>query len=385
MKILSVAFNDFSKLYFGVSKKIISECRAFKNLNNETYLIGMEGTNTILINFNDEEKKVVLKKHVQYNIEILKKVFNKINQINDIKKFISNKTFDICYIRYDLSTPKFISLLKKISKHCKKIIIEIPTYPYCEEYKGRLNLLRLKIDKYFAKKLKKYVDLIVSFYNIDNFFGIKCLQVPNGFDFENIKIIDNNNMNDVINIAAVSSMREWHGYERMIEGLYFYYKNGGSRKILFHLVGNGKEYYKYKDLVDKYSLNNHVIFHGSLYGEKLDSLLDNCTLGVDSLARHRNGINILSSLKSREYGAKGLPFINSCKIDIIDDDFKYMFQVPADENPIDITKVVEFHDNIYSNKSRIEIATEIRKYIESKSDMKAVIKKIIDCVAIESD
>ncbi|MGN0394841.1 MAG: hypothetical protein ACI4EF_05720, partial [Coprococcus sp.] len=57
------------------------------------------------------------------------------NQIQVIQKYIRNKQYDACYIRYDFSDPGFIGLLKQIRKVCPKIALELPTYPYEDENK----------------------------------------------------------------------------------------------------------------------------------------------------------------------------------------------------------------------------------------------------------
>ena len=223
------------------------------------------------------------------------------------------------------------------------------------------------------------MDEVVTFYDVPGgeYYGIPVKIVPNGFDFSDVKTISTDFVNEDIEIAAVSSMRIWHGYERLIEGLHIYYENKGSRNIIFHIVGDGREGMKYRELVSKYRLDTHVIFHGAMHGKELDDLLERCALGVDSLARHRTGISVLSSLKSREYGAKGIPIINSCDIDIIDDDFEFFLKVPADESPIDIDQVVAFYDSCYQGRSRVAVAKKIREYIEKKSDMRAVMNMIV--------
>ena len=84
-------------------------------------------------------------------------------------------------------------------------------------------------------------------------------------------------------------------------------------------------------------------------------------------------------MKSREYGAKGIPIINSCKIDIIDADFPYMLQVPADESPIDMEKVSEFFKACYkTGKTREKVASNIRDYISHKSSMKATLYSVVN-------
>ena len=376
MNILYVAFKDFSKLHYGASKKVISECRAFEQMGHSVTLIGRNKSETVLIT--TDGKMDPLATHKPFFVNKLRPLIDKNRQIADIIDYVSDKKFDFCYIRYDLSDGNFVKMLREIHRICKQIFIEIPTYPYDREYAGKINAIRLKIDEHYGKQLKKYVSKIVTFYPVPNnmFFGIPCIHVPNGFDFDGIDIVKDDFLPDTIHVAAVSSMRQWHGYERMIEGLHRYYSNGGTRHLVLHLAGDGRELTKYKKLCEDYSLSESVVFHGAIHGKELDMLLEQCTLAVDSLGRHRTGVDVLSSLKSREYGAKGIPFINSCKVDIVDADFPYMLEVPADETPVIIDDVIAFYDKIYQGKRRSDVAREIRTYIESKSNIQAVMKLV---------
>ena len=380
-KLLFIAFNNFSNLHFGPTAKVFSQCRAFENLGYDVELIGRIGSDTAVIK-NDRDYKVITKHNVLINHTRARNIIDKHYQIVDTKKYIKNRSYDVCYIRYDFSDGDFIGLLKKVRQCCKKIVLELPTYPYDEENKyGIMSKLRITVDKIYRKRLHKYLELIVTFYgNHKEILGVPAKIVPNGFDFSRMELVKEKLPSDAVHIVAVSAMREWHGYERFIEGMNNYYKHGKENKMNFvlHLVGNGREYGKYKELIEKYSLESHIILEGAMFGEKLDALYEKCALGIDSLARHRSGIDVLSSLKSREYGAKGIPLINSCKIDIIEDDFPYLLRVPADESPIELEAVEEFYNRCYnSGKSRFEIGKEIRSYIEQKSSMEYVLSQIV--------
>lgn len=377
MNILYIAFKDFSKLHFGASKKVINECRAFEQAGHTVTLIGRRGDKVVTITTDGQCTDIA--PIGKAALGKLQPLTDKNTQMAVVAAYVADKQYDFCYIRYDLCTQKFITMLRAIKAVCPKIFIEIPTYPYDLEYRGKLNKLRLWYDDHTARQMGRYVDKIITFYDIpgNTFHGIDCLLVPNGFDFDEVEIIKQDEVPEVIDIAAVSSMRIWHGYERMIEGLQRYYRNGGSRNVRLHLVGDGRECGKYKALTEQYSLQEHVVFHGAMHGEALDGLLESCPLGIDSLGRHRTGISVLSSLKSREYGAKGIPFINSCEIDIVDDTFPYMLKLPADESPVDVQAVVDFYDRVYAGGSRIAVAKEVRAYIEARSNMQAVMGQVL--------
>ena len=383
-KLLYIAFKDFANLHFGANAKVLSQCRAFSQYGYDVDLIGRNCESTVLIK---DEKQRVIGAHRTRMIQSkrLNSLLGKHYQYNDICKYIQGKSYDACYIRYDFSDRGFINVLKAIKAVSKSIIIELPTYPYeAENNNGILSKTKLLVDKFYRKSLHKYVRSFVTFYDgYSELFGVPVLVVPNGFDFTTMQQITSPLPKDGIHIIAVSSMREWHGYERFIEGMKNYYQGDGKEKVVLHLVGNGRECEKYRSLVETYGLNERVVFEGPMHGKALDDLYEKCALGIDSLARHRSGIDVLSSLKSREYGAKGIPMINSCKIDIIDDDFRYLLRVPADETPIDVEKVIEFYNNcLNADKTRQEVASEIRDYIEARSGMKQTLLSVVECIKL---
>lgn len=379
MKLLYIAFKDFSNLHFGANAKVLAQCRAFEEYGYDVELIGRKGIDTVLIS-PDRTCNTICQGKMGAKNQKIQSLLSKRNQMTAVCRYVKEKIYDACYIRYDFSDASFIKMLGCLRPRCKKIVLELPTYPYeAENSVGILNKIKMQIDFRYRKQLHKYVDFIVTFYEgYKELFGIPVEVIPNGFDFSTMELVHSELLDDAIHIIAVSSMREWHGYERMIEGLRNYYAANGKENFVLHLVGNGREYGRYKELVERYGIYEHIVMEGAMHGEALNTLYEKCALGVDSLARHRSGISVLSSLKSREYGAKGIPIINSCKIDIIDDDFPYMLQVPADESPIDMEAVGRFYHGCYDSRDRMEVAESIRGYIAEKASMKSTLGAVVN-------
>lgn len=379
--LLYIAFNDCDNQLFGVHAKMLSQCRAFESYGYQVDLLERKGSATVVLT-GDSQPEPIRTHAARVTNQNIRTVLDKSNQIRDMKAYIRDKRYDACYIRYDFSDPGFISLLKQIRKVCPKIALELPTYPYEAENQARLvSRLKLAVDIRFRKQLKRYVDFIVTFYGgHDTIFGIPVVVVPNGFDFSTMSPVRTELPADPLHIIAVSSMREWHGYERFLEGMRDYYRSAGpKRDIILHLVGNGRDYGKYQSLIQEYGLQDHAILEGAMCGKPLDDLYELCALGIDSLARHRSGIYILSSLKSREYGAKGIPMLNSCKIDIFDDDFPYLLRLSPDESPIDMTEVLAFYDRCFpAGTSRVAVGETIRAYVENRSGMKQTLRAVAE-------
>ena len=164
--------------------------------------------------------------------------------------------------------------------------------------------------------------------------------------------------------------------------MYEYYKKGGKRKINLHLVGDSEVLNEYREKVSCYKLNDNVIFYGKKYGEELDKIYDTCDLALDALGRHRSGVYYNSSLKGKEYCAKGLPIISGVKTELdYNKEYSYYLRVDADESDIDMLDIIEFYDKIYnSNKTRKDIINFIRSYSEEYFDFKNGFNPIINYI-----
>lgn len=287
---------------------------------------------------------------------------------------------DFIYIRQVYHDESFVKYLKSIRWHNPnmKIIYEIPTYPYDGETKWSLSRTPFELKERIARgKLHKYVDRIVTFYGQDRIWKIPCLSLLNGYDFSSVEMPARNET-DTIHIMSVSTTAFWHGYDRFLEGLKQYYHNGGKENIVYHYVGNPLE--EHVRFIEEFDLSDHVIFHGKLSGETLKEIYRICLLGIDFLGGHRKNFPISSSLKSREYGAYGLPFITSSPVDYLPKDYEYQLILPYDDSPVDIQMVINFYHSIYDKEPCGEVATRIRNYAQERCDMSVTMKPVAEWI-----
>ena len=164
----------------------------------------------------------------------------------------------------------------------------------------------------------------------------------------------------------------WYGIDRFIRGLHehnAHYAN--STKIVLHIVGDGPELPYLKELTDELGLNENVIFHGFKSGRELDEMFDMCHIAIGSLAGFRAGLNELSSLKSREYCARGIPFLMASKDADFPEGFNWVQMVPANETPIDMNTVIDFANRIMADP---EHPQKMRRYAEEHLDWMAKMK-----------
>lgn len=352
----------------GITNKILNQIEVMKKNNFEVDIINISNST----NFIDK---------IKFFLPGILSDYQK-RQINCIDKYDINK-YQFVYIRKPVLSKAFIILLKRIKEqnHNIKVIMEIPTYPIYGEYKGVRKLLVIN-SIITSKKISRYVDRIVTYSNDNIIWGVKTIRISNCVNFSKIVPKKDNVNEDEINVIAVALFSHWHGYDRFIKGMYEYYKKGGKRKINLHLVGDSEVLNEYREKVSCYKLNDNVIFYGKKYGEELDKIYDTCDLALDALGRHRSGVYYNSSLKGKEYCAKGLPIISGVKTELdYNKEYSYYLRVDADESDIDMLDIIEFYDKIYnSNKTRKDIINFIRSYSEEYFDFKNGFNPIINYI-----
>ena len=187
-----------------------------------------------------------------------------------------------------------------------------------------------------------------------------------------------------INLIAVAFMQRHHGYERLIEGLHQYYSIGTQPEyqVRMHLVGDGPEKHFYQELVQKYQLEDYVIFYPTMSGPELDALYDNCDIALASFGMYKAGFyGKMSALKTRECLAKGMPMITGCAIDVLDDTYPFAMLFPNDGSVVDIPQIIAFYEKIRGMVAdKQELSDRIRRFAVEHVSMEAAMKPIIEFI-----
>lgn len=292
---------------------------------------------------------------------------------------LKNESYEYVYNRYGLMDTFYFKIIRRLFKQGARIIVEIPTYPYDKErLPGMVWWMLYSLDKLYRNHIWPYVYRIATYSLDKKIFQISTVQIKNGIDFQMIERRKPEDREGEINLLAVAGFTKAHGYDRMLKGLGEYYRMGGTRNIIFHMVGSGEPAAEYHHIVDEYDLSDRCIFHGVQRGEALNAIYNYCDMGVESLGDFRNGVSVSSSLKSREYTAKGIPFITACESDVFEGK-EYVLKIPADETPVNINDVVKFYDKLYNGKNKEEVATMIRNSAEKCCDIVKTIEPVVSC------
>lgn len=293
-------------------------------------------------------------------------------------RVLKKTEYPYVYNRYGLMDHYYYKILKALCKNGSRIIVELPTYPYDKERpKGISWWLLYAIDKIYRRHIDRYIYKIAVYDTMDKkIFRSEVVSIVNGIDFSTVLPIEVVEKTADIHLIAVAGLADWHGYDRLLKGMGEYYKKGGNRNIIFHIVGDGEPVVLYKKIIKTCNLERHVMFHGVKTGSALDEIYNQCDIGIEVLGGHRKGITLSSSLKSREYAAKGLPFVTSCYIDVFDD-MDFVLKFPAGETPIKMELVVAFYDKIYKNKDKQLVINRIRNQSKEKCDIFQVMIPVV--------
>jgi hypothetical protein len=300
--------------------------------------------------------------------------------------YITKHDYEIVYIRKPyIFNASFIYLLKHLKCNKKvRVILELPTYPYRKEYSWKLlNLSLLISDFYYSRKLSKYIDRISIQNTIDRVFDIKTVHFKNGLDYSLIKTNKHpNNYSSEIHLCAVANMTKWQGYERVIKSISTI-NSQTCKKIVFHLVGEGDQLMFYKTLTNELSLEQNVVFHGFLSGRDLDDVYDLCQLGVDAFGRHKTNSKISTSLKSREYLAKGLPVLTTTINDIDQSLSDFTISISNDNELIDFNSIIAYLDTLHQKYSNDNLSQVIREESKKIYDIYYCYNEIIEYILEE--
>ena len=305
--------------------------------------------------FNDE-KNIYIHSDGKDNLICAKdskgfKYFNKVLCL--CKKFIkeNKKKYDFIYIRHVAFDLKGYNALKYLNKISNCIYLEFPTFAMPEKN------LKNTIKYYFNKKIHKYVYKAVLDSLDEEAYKMPTLRITNGTDLSLIETRKPTN-SETINVLMVAYLQEYHGVDKIINACKSYYHDGGNREVIFHIVGEGPVYNQLVKQCKEEGMENHVHFYGKLSGKVLYDVFDKCEVGISSLANKEVGVTCSSTLKSKEYLAKGLPIISDTMLDVFVDKPKYYFYIL--KNNFNIDELVNFYDSVYENRDKEKIIQEFR-------------------------
>ena len=380
MRILFLVYHGFSP-HSGISKKIHYQVKGLQQNSHEVHLcyydFSPEGHRCRYV-----DNEVI----ADYGTGMMAGLCQRLDYAVVYEYCVAHH-IEFVYARcFQNANPVLIRLFKKLRKAGIHAVTEIPTYPYDHEFDNFswMEKAGLFVDKMYRNSLSQKMDAIVTFSDAEKIFGQKTIRISNGVDFDSIPLHKPLTMKHVpLHLIGVAEVHIWHAFDRVITGIGEYYKHGGKREIYFHIVGGVHPAERYKPcqwhpglqaIIDKYGIQDRIIFHGTMFGDELTAVFNQCQFAIGSLGRHRSGITVIKTLKNREYATRGIPFIYSEQ----DSDFDsqpYVLKAPADESPTDIQRIIDFMEHFQMKPE------EIRKTVEHLT-WKIQMQRVMDAVLL---
>lgn len=184
----------------------------------------------------------------------------------------------------------------------------------------------------------------------------------------------------MILLKGASAQAHYYGIDRLMKGIKEY---SGDLKIALHLYGKNLDYEKV--MVEELKIQQSVCFHGFVLPEQLPEIISDIHLGISLLAVHRKGLSSTTTIKSREYCSRGLPFIYAHH----DPDFSdreecglFALRLPATDEPLDFQSIIKW----YKVSESLEGLTEtMHEYAIQYLDDRVKMKKLLDCIYQQND
>jgi len=317
-------------------------------------------------------------KGINSNIGVVRKLIGQVNGLAQLGHDVDYVIHDDNHI-YLNNNPIYNLKLRFLNRfhnqnHNTKLVIDMPTYPYQKEHGGVKGVSALMIDRLLRKRLKRSIDHILHSGQEKFIFDIPTIDFSNGIDCDMIKVRTPLQREDY-RIIAVGKWQYWHGLDRILMGI-TKYKERLNKMVALDIVGDGPELQKLKNVVERHRIKNHVTFHGVCTGSKLDLLFDKADIGLGTLGLFRKNVKIDSSLKNREYIARGLPIILCSEDADIKVNENFVCKVEEDESIINMVQIERFLSNLNTKKTIEQTRAYAEHQLSWKSKMKELMKEL---------
>lgn len=370
----AIDFNSNSSL--GISAKVMSQAKASEEAGHDVCISKDYGLETRIERTCSGE---VVASHVR------KSPGDRRSKYAFLGDWARANGVEAVVIRFDHLDSVFCSFSKQLRGHGIALAVEFPTFPFELERDARHKRL-LESRKYLsyaahrayaqlescrAKHASRYFDYAITYLEDDTIWGVPNITYDNGIDLAAIPLREAGKPGETVRLLAVAKFAPHHGIDRLIRGLAEY---KGERPVQLTLVGVGAENPALEKLVSELRLGDSVVFAGAATGSKLDAFFDDADIAVGSLGLHRIGISLGSTMKSREYCARGIPFVYSFPEKGFNGDEKFTLMFSSNDDPIPIDEVIAFADRMAADP---ETGSVMRAFAEEHFDWKVQMDKVL--------
>ena len=288
MKILFLVYHGFSDVS-GITKKIHSQVKGLRQNGHEVSLCSYD--------FSPEGHRCryvdgqVLRDYGTGRMAAVRQR----TDYTPIYNYCVANGVELVYARcFQNASPWLVAFFRRLRRAGIKSVMEVPTYPYDQEFAGYHwdQRLGLALDKLYRRSLARQMEAIVTFSDATEIFGQRTIRISNGVDLDSLPLHKEapapqpsalSSQLSALNLIGVAEVHYWHGFDRMIAGLGEYYRQGGQRQVCFHIVGDVHPTFMtqgdrfapaYQTMIEQYGLQQRVVFHGQRFGSELDAVFD---------------------------------------------------------------------------------------------------------------
>lgn len=290
--------------------------------------------------------------------------------------------YDLVFLRHMPTGPSYIRLLRRFRK---KIVLYIPSNTLAENYLERKYAPRTTMvnaairwaehiftfyiwEKYtytfMTRRMKAVVAFTPEFCNMIRrrslFGGVRTVYNRDGADCSGVRLRNPKHLPDgklrLLFMKGSSMLQPWSGLERLVKSI----AARPDIPTILYVTGSGEHGFD----TSSYPF---IELTGRVSREQLDELSDMADLGVSNLANYMIGFHETTNLKSREYYACGLPFIQANTMPDITGTAgeAWFLNLPNDDSLIDMDRVHEF---AMAMRKDARHAADMRGYAEQHLD-----------------
>jgi len=311
----------------------------------------------------------------------LKKIFQMLFRYIYLYRHLREEQFDILVLRYPLAMGFGANRFYKKFGH--KTFTEHHTNEVAELRKIWKNKkLGLFVSYWEHWRKKKYLSQCLGVIGVTSEIALHensyvpskpFFKFPNGAHVNAIPFsgISNHSSGALKVLFIAGRFAPWHGLDRVLRGLEEY---TGDKAIELMLVGNLNDISHGESISRNNNSKVNIVTYGQLHEPDLTKVCSEAHIAISSLGIHRVGLTEASVLKTREYMARGIPFIYSYNDSDLSGDEPYAYSFPSDDSPIDFTEVVNFYNNYQQDKN---ISITMRTQAEQVLDWSVKLEKLI--------
>lgn len=195
--------------------------------------------------------------------------------------------------------------------------------------------------------------------------------------FQPVTIDFNTQQIQMVFLKGASMAADYNGLDRLIISLARQINN--QFRYYLTIIGNDTDL-EIKT-IQQYNTEEFVKLKPAMNKQALDMELRNYHLGVGPLAVHRKGIVSTTSIKAREYFARGLPFFFAHHDPGISDNKAlqpYFLQLEASDEPIDLQLLDAF---VLSMKTKDNFSNEMHGLAKQYLNYSVQVKQIFDFIS----